>query len=117
MRAKDTYAGFRTAVLNFPDCIAEAMDLTDIVVAVIPMRVRFGLELDVSIVAKRVVSRLIQSIETAGGAERRYYITHADGRREMLVPPVLERPKITIDGRAGAIWRKGRHHPDNSVAA
>lgn len=110
----ETAAGFRTAVLAFPDCIAATMDLTDIVVAVVPMQVKFDLVLPMSIVAKRAVSALLASIKTDCRGDRAYYVSSPGGVRLELMPPVQQRPTITISGRAGTKWRKGVHHPNGA---
>jgi hypothetical protein len=117
LRTKDTESGFYDAVLAFPDCIADALNETDIVVAVLPMRVSFNLVAPVSVVAKQAVARLLRSLGTGTWTNREYQITHADGRREELIPPPLTRPVITYSGRAGTSWRRGAHHPHGSGSA
>lgn len=112
-RVKLTESAFHQALLTFPDCITEALSETNIVVAVIPMKVAFDLVLPVSIVAKKAVGRLLRSIKTDVSQSRKLQITHTDGRCETLDPPLLERPVITYSGRPGNVWRRGTHHPDS----
>lgn len=114
--AVNTKAGFEAAMLAFPDCIAEALKLTDIVVAVMPMLVKNGLTLPVTIVAKKAVAHLLWRIGTDLRPERSYYMTDARGRRQPLVQPELLRPTITISGRLGTVWKQGAHHPGPASA-
>ena len=116
LRQVNTEDGFRQAMLAFPDCIASTMESTGKRVAVLPMRISFNLDLPVTIVAKRGIGDVLWSTDPDSGGQPQYCFNDATGARKALAPPVLPRPIITFQGRAGTRWRHGALHPESTSA-